>query len=199
VAPAGNITLIRSASDSILIDTGSGANFQPTAGKLSENLDAAGIDAATITKVAFTNAHPDHLWGMIDENDLRFPNASYVVSAAEWNFWTDADLIRKMPEAMHPFVVGAQRNLSRIKDRVTTVKPGADIVTGLRVLDTAGHTPGHISFEFAGGDGLSWSATRCRTRQLHSRIRTGASASTRFPSSRSRTGADCSTVPRPRR
>jgi glyoxylase-like metal-dependent hydrolase (beta-lactamase superfamily II) len=37
---------------------------------------------------------------------------------------------------------------------VKIVKPGEDIVTGLRVLDTAGHTPGHISLEPAGGDGL---------------------------------------------
>jgi len=38
------------------------------------------------------------------------------------------------------------------------LKPGDDIVTGLRVLDTAGHTPGHISLEMAGGDGLIISA-----------------------------------------
>jgi glyoxylase-like metal-dependent hydrolase (beta-lactamase superfamily II) len=34
------------------------------------------------------------------------------------------------------------------------VKPGDDIVTGIRVLDTFGHTPGHVSFEVAGDDGL---------------------------------------------
>jgi glyoxylase-like metal-dependent hydrolase (beta-lactamase superfamily II) len=31
---------------------------------------------------------------------------------------------------------------------------GDDIVTGLRVIDTAGHTPGHLSLEMAGGEGL---------------------------------------------
>jgi glyoxylase-like metal-dependent hydrolase (beta-lactamase superfamily II) len=153
--PAMNITLIRSPSDLVVIDTGAGANFQPTAGKLQEKLDAAGIDRSKVTKVVFTHAHPDHLWGTIDEmNDLRFPNASYVISAAEWNFWADPDLIKKMPEEMHPFVAGAQRNLGRVKDKVTTVKPGEDIVAGLRALDTSGHTPGHMSLELAGGDGL---------------------------------------------
>lgn len=155
VQPAANVTLIRSGSETILVDTGSGANFQPTAGKLAENLEAAGIDRGRVTHVVFTHAHPDHLWGTIDDfNELRFPNARYFVSAAEWNFWTDSDLIKKMPEALHGFVVGAQRNLGRIKDRVTTVRPGTDVVTGVRVLDTAGHTPGHISLEIAGGDGL---------------------------------------------
>lgn len=155
VMPAANITLIRAASELILVDTGSGANFQPSAGKLAENFEAAGIDKAKITHVVFTHAHPDHLWGTIDDfNELRFPNARYVVSDAEWNFWTDGDLIRKMPEPMHGFVVGAQRNLARIRDRVKTVKGGDEIVTGVRVLDTSGHTPGHVSLEVAGGDGL---------------------------------------------
>lgn len=153
--PWMNLTLIRTPSDLILIDTGAGANFQPTAGKLSDNLAAAGVDADKITKVVFTHAHPDHIWGTIDDmNDLRFPNASYVLSEREWNFWMDPDLIKKMPEAMQPFAVGAQRNLGAIKDKMKTVKPGDEIVPGLRVLDTAGHTPGHISFELAGGDGL---------------------------------------------
>jgi glyoxylase-like metal-dependent hydrolase (beta-lactamase superfamily II) len=37
---------------------------------------------------------------------------------------------------------------------VKMVKPGDEIVTGIGVLDTSGHTPGHVSFEVAGGDGL---------------------------------------------
>lgn len=155
VRPATNLTLIRSGSDLVLVDTGSGANFAPTAGKVSENLETAGIDRAKITKIVFTHAHPDHLWGTLDDfNELRFPNASYVVAEAEWNFWTDPDLLKKMPDPLHPFVVGAQKNLARIKDKVTTAKPGQDVIAGVRVLETPGHTPGHMSLEIAGGDGL---------------------------------------------
>ena len=74
----------------MLIDAGSGPNFQPTAGKLLENLEAAGIAPESITKVVFTHAHADHLWGAIDDfgDGDRFPNASYVISAPEWDFWT---------------------------------------------------------------------------------------------------------------
>src|SRR4051794_36177391 len=43
VQPLLNITLIRTPSDLILVDTGAGANFQPTAGRLAENLAAGGI------------------------------------------------------------------------------------------------------------------------------------------------------------
>ena len=34
------------------------------------------------------------------------------------------------------------------------LKPGDDIVTGVRVIATPGHTQGHVALELAGGDGL---------------------------------------------
>jgi glyoxylase-like metal-dependent hydrolase (beta-lactamase superfamily II) len=150
-----NIVLVRTDSDLILVDTGAGSGWQPTLGKLIDNLQAAGIDREKITKVVFTHAHPDHLWGTADgTGELRFPNASYFIAEREWNFWMDADALNKVPENFRGFVLGAKRDLSRIKDKLTTVKPGEDIVTGVRVMDTAGHTPGHVSLEIAGGDGL---------------------------------------------
>jgi glyoxylase-like metal-dependent hydrolase (beta-lactamase superfamily II) len=66
----------------------------------------------------------------------------------------DPNLKSQMPEAMHLFVDGAQKHFSAVKEQVTMLKPGDEVVAGIRVLDTAGHTPGHVSFEVAGGDGL---------------------------------------------
>jgi glyoxylase-like metal-dependent hydrolase (beta-lactamase superfamily II) len=150
-----NVALIRAASDLILVDTGAGGGWQPTAGKLAENLQAAGIDRTKVTKIVFTHAHPDHLWGVADDGGaLRFPNASYFVAEKEWNFWMAEDVVNKLPERFQRFALGAKRDLSRIKDKLKTVKPGDDIVTGVRILDTSGHTPGHISLELAGGEGL---------------------------------------------
>jgi glyoxylase-like metal-dependent hydrolase (beta-lactamase superfamily II) len=150
-----NIPIIRSADDLIIVDIGSGDKYQPSDGRLSANLDASGIDANTITKVVFTHAHPDHVWGTLTESGkLRFPNAIYYVGAAEWNFWMDPNYRNNMPSVLHEFAEGAQRDLGAIKDRVVMLKPGDDIVAGLRVLDTAGHTPGHLSLEMAGGEGL---------------------------------------------
>jgi glyoxylase-like metal-dependent hydrolase (beta-lactamase superfamily II) len=150
-----NVALIRTASDLILVDTGAGGGWQPTAGKLAENLQAAGIDRTKVTKIVFTHAHPDHLWGVADDGGaLRFPNASYFVAEKEWNFWMAEDVVNKLPERFQRFALGAKRDLSRIKDKLKTVKPGDDIVTGVRILDTSGHTPGHISLELAGGEGL---------------------------------------------
>jgi glyoxylase-like metal-dependent hydrolase (beta-lactamase superfamily II) len=150
-----NITLIRTGNDLILIDMGSGDRFMPTAGKLWDNLKAAGIDKAKITKVAFTHGHPDHLWGAVDELDeLVAPDAAFYVAAAEWDFWTGENATRGLPAERAGFVTGARRNYAAIKDRVKMIKAGDEIVSGLRIIDTPGHTQGHVSIEIAGGDGL---------------------------------------------
>ena len=154
-----NIPIIRKGNDLIIVDIGSGDKYQPSDGRLSANLGAAGIDPAAITKVVFTHAHPDHVWGTLTASGaLRFPNATYYVGAAEWDFWMDPDYRNTMPAVLREFAEGAQRDLGAIRDRVVMLKPGHDIVTGLRALDTAGHTPGHLSLEMAGGEGLIISA-----------------------------------------
>jgi glyoxylase-like metal-dependent hydrolase (beta-lactamase superfamily II) len=66
----------------------------------------------------------------------------------------DKDVVSKFPEALRIFPLGAQRTFTAIKERVQMVKPGDDVITGIRVLDTLGHTPGHVSYEIGGGDGL---------------------------------------------
>ena len=150
-----NVTLIRSGTDLILADMGSGDRFMPTAGKLWDNLKTAGIDKAKITKVIFTHGHPDHLWGAIDELDeLIMPDATFYVASAEWNFWTGDNATRGLPPERAGFVTGARRNFAAIKDKVKMVKGGDEIVPGLRIADTPGHTQGHVSLELVGGDGL---------------------------------------------
>jgi glyoxylase-like metal-dependent hydrolase (beta-lactamase superfamily II) len=155
VTQKANLPLLRKGDDLILIDIGAGNKYQASDGKLSANLEIAGIEPAAITKIALTHAHPDHMWAMLrDDGELRFPNATYYIAATEWDYWMNPDCQTNMPGVLHKFARGTQRDFSAIKDRVIMVKPGDDIITGLRVLDTAGHTPGHISFEVAGGEGL---------------------------------------------
>lgn len=150
-----NIPLIRTGSDLILVDNGSGTNFQASAGKLAANLKAAGVDPGSITKVVFTHAHPDHSGATVNpDGTLLCPNANYFISDAEWRFWTDPNYERTLPAALHGFARGAQRDLFAIKERLTRVKPGDEIVPGMRVVDTRGHTPGHVSLELAGRDHL---------------------------------------------
>ena len=150
-----NVTLIGVKDELILVDMGSGDRFMPTAGKLWDNFKAAGIDKRKITKVIFTHGHPDHLWGTIDELDeLVMPDAAYFVASAEWDFWTGANATRGLPSERAGFVTGARRNYAAIKDKVKMIKAGDEIVSGLRIVETPGHTQGHVSLELAGNDGL---------------------------------------------
>jgi glyoxylase-like metal-dependent hydrolase (beta-lactamase superfamily II) len=147
--------LLKSGSDVILMDTGSGTGFQPSAGKVAESLKAAGTDAAAVTKVIYTHAHPDHCWGTLGADGKPiFSNATFHVAEAEWNFWMAPDLASKMPKEMEGMVKTTQSQLGGIKDKVSMFKTGAEVLPGINVLDTVGHTPGHVSFELAGGDGL---------------------------------------------
>jgi glyoxylase-like metal-dependent hydrolase (beta-lactamase superfamily II) len=141
------VSLVASGSEHVLVDAGSGANFQPTAGKLAENLEAAGIDPEKISKVVFTHGHADHLWGAIDDFDdsERFPNASYVISAPEWDFWIDPNTPTRVPDWLKGIARGSARILKRLEGKIERRKPGEQIGAGLSFVETVGHTPGHMS------------------------------------------------------
>jgi glyoxylase-like metal-dependent hydrolase (beta-lactamase superfamily II) len=147
-----NVSLIQDGAEFTIIDCGSGANFMPGAGKLAANLEAAGINRDAVKRVLFTHAHPDHLWGALDDFDTDlFPNATYQISEAEWAFWTDPAIYSKLPEDRAAFAAGAQRILKAIGEKTTRFKPGQEVAPGILAVDTAGHTPGHVAFEVAGG------------------------------------------------
>jgi glyoxylase-like metal-dependent hydrolase (beta-lactamase superfamily II) len=142
-----NATLAKIGDDLVLIDAGSGPNFQPTAGKLSQNLEAAGIDPEKIAKVVFTHGHADHLWGALDdfEDEARFPNATYVIPAAEWDFWTAPDTPERVPDWLKGMARGSARVLKKIEAKVERRRSGETVAPGLTYVDTAGHTPGHMA------------------------------------------------------
>jgi glyoxylase-like metal-dependent hydrolase (beta-lactamase superfamily II) len=148
-----NATLVRTGGELVLIDAGAGANFQPTAGKLLENLEAAGIDPKAITTVVFTHGHADHLWGALDdfEDATRFPNARYVMAAPEWDFWTNPDTASRVPDWLKGMARGSARVLKRIEGKLDRRKAGETVAPGLRYVATLGHTPGHMSVEVESG------------------------------------------------
>ena len=146
--PDCNLTLYRDGTNTVLFDVGSGPNFMPSAGKLSAAMEEFGLDPSEVTHVVFTHAHPDHLWGLMDDFDEPvFSEAKYLISKTEWDFWIDPTTVEKMNEARKTFAVGAKRNLEGIEDKITRFNFGEEILPGVQALDTHGHTPGHTSFE----------------------------------------------------
>ncbi len=150
--PDCNVTLLRSADRVVLFDVGAGGNFMPTAGRLPQSLADAGVDPAEVTDVIFTHAHPDHLWGLLDEFDeILFADAAFHINQTEWDYWRADGTLEAMPEERKSFVVGAQSRLAALEDRITFFKAGDEVVSGVEAVDTAGHTPGHTSFAVHGG------------------------------------------------
>jgi glyoxylase-like metal-dependent hydrolase (beta-lactamase superfamily II) len=151
LTPPCNVTLVRDGTNTVLFDVGSGPDFQPTAGKLFEALEAMGLTPDDITHVVFTHGHPDHLWGLLDEFDEPvFPNAEYMIGQAEFDYWTDPDTVTTIGEARATFAVGAARRLAVIADSVRRLVDGDEPLPGVFARLTPGHTPGHLAFELAG-------------------------------------------------
>ncbi len=148
-----NIPLINTGSELILVDVGGGPNWQPTAGRLAYNLAASGYKPEDVDKVVLTHGHPDHIWGLIDEFDgaPRFPNATYHIADAEWDFWTSDAAVTRLADAFKGFAIGAKKHLPPIAERTTRLKPGAEIAPGFLTMATPGHTPGHMSLIVSSG------------------------------------------------
>lgn len=150
--PDCNPTLLKTGDRLVLFDAGAGPAFMTTTGKLGANLDAAGIDAASVTDVIFTHAHPDHIWGVLDDFDeLLFSEAAYHINQAEWDFWRADETLARMPDNRKSFVVGARNRFAAIEDKVKFFNGGDEVVSGVEAVATPGHTPGHTSFALHGG------------------------------------------------
>lgn len=143
----------------VLIDTGAG-NIGASAPKIFPNLDhstsvtgtllanmrAAGFGPDDVSVVIISHAHPDHIGGTLDESGrLVFANAHYFISTLEWDYWiSDAAAGSAIP--MTHLI---RRNLEPLRDRVTLVEDGNEIVPGIHTIATPGHTIGHLPVSVA--------------------------------------------------
>src|SRR6056297_826914 len=153
LTPPCNLTLYRDGTNAVLFDAGSGHAFMPSAGKLRDALDAAGVAPDEITHVLFTHAHPDHLWGVLDDfDDPVFTNATHMIGQAERDYWTDPATVDTIGTARASFAVGAARRLEAIADRLATFTGGQEVLPGIMAHDTPGHAPGHMAFEIRQGN-----------------------------------------------
>ncbi|MCK8484879.1 MBL fold metallo-hydrolase [Aliiroseovarius sp. S2029] len=130
----------------VLIDVGSGTRWLDTTGRLMGNLEAAGIDPMGITHVVITHAHPDHIWGIRDDFDEPIiPDAEYIIGETERTYWLQDGLVDQVSAERQQFVVGAVNAINAEGVEWTLVGGGAEVVPGVTLLDSPGHTPGHLS------------------------------------------------------
>ncbi|MEM8728327.1 MAG: MBL fold metallo-hydrolase [Pseudomonadota bacterium] len=152
ITPECNLALYRDGTHTVLFDVGSGPDFMASAGTIQDSLNDIGLAPEDITHVVFTHAHPDHIWGLLDEFDEPlFYEATYMMGRAEWDYWWDPETVSRIGEARAAFAVGAKRRMEVIEDTVVRFDPGDEILPGIAALSTPGHTPGHMAFELRQG------------------------------------------------
>ena len=133
----------------VLIDTGLGEFGVPNAGKLLENLRAAGVPASDIDTVLISHFHGDHINGLRNKaGELAFAKAKVMVPAAEYAFWMDDAKMAAAPAGQKGAFENARRTFSAMgPDMLVQFAAGAEVVPGIRSVAAYGHTPGHTLFE----------------------------------------------------
>jgi len=146
------VAVVKNGGKTILCDSGTGAQVQPTAGKLMANMKTAGIDPAKIDTILVSHCHPDHIFGLMekDTNKPVFPNAEIVISDVEYKFWTDPGVIERLPEGRKGLARRIQATFPTWKN-MRQVEGEAEVAPGIRFVAAPGHTPGHRAFHLSSG------------------------------------------------
>lgn len=144
--PGFSPTIVNTGKEIVLIDAGNGSNGfvpRPNGGWLAAQLGPAGFKPEDIDIVALSHGHPDHIGGIIEGGKPLFPNARYLVSQIEHDFWTPE---RNLTSDLQKFADVYRANTKPVIDKLGFLKPGDDIATGIRAVEAYGHTPGHLAF-----------------------------------------------------
>ena len=155
--PRGNLImnvgsfLVRSAGQTLLIDTGLGDKGRPNypQGHLLANLAEVGVQPRDIDQVVITHLHVDHVgWNTLRQGDgwaPTFPNARYRIVRAEWDYFTAperAATLDYMQDSVLPLTDSGQLDLVEGEHRLTPE---------LSLVPSPGHTPAHACVAVASG------------------------------------------------
>lgn len=137
--------LVDTGEQQILIDTGAGSLFGPTLGFFRDNLWMAGYKPEDIDVILITHMHPDHVGGLMHEGEKVFSQATVYVDADDADFWLSEANLNAAAESDKGFFQGAQASLLPYRDsnQLVTFADGDELVSGVTVNPTPGHTPGH--------------------------------------------------------
>jgi len=161
-----NALLVRGPQFVLLIESGCGGRWTDSEreffgiadpGALERGLAARGVRPEDVTHVTASHLHFDHSGGFFtgeqaeagdpardDGSDLRFPRAVHVFQGIEWRAATRPPEFQKA-SYRSPFEAIADRG------RLREVRGDEEILPGVRLRFTGGHTDGHQVIEIDGG------------------------------------------------
>lgn len=148
-----NALLVRGPGFVLLVETGCGTRWTEDEraffgiddpGGLGRGLSALGVAPGDVTHVTCSHLHFDHGGGLFTgdgttpaaEGGLRFPNALHLLQGAE------LDAALQPPEFQKASYRGPFARLAA-SGRVRSVTGDADVLPGVRLRRTGGHTDGH--------------------------------------------------------
>jgi glyoxylase-like metal-dependent hydrolase (beta-lactamase superfamily II) len=92
----------------------------------------AGVDPEDVDVVVLTHLHGDHAGGAVTDGIPAFPNARYVLQRDELD-WAGGPVLNQV--------------VRPLADSLQVVDGAVEMASGITVVPTPGHTPGHQSVE----------------------------------------------------
>ncbi|MEM7291274.1 MAG: MBL fold metallo-hydrolase, partial [Pseudomonadota bacterium] len=118
----------------VLFDTGLGEN-----GNIRGAMAAAGYTPEQVDVVVVTHMHPDHIGGLIIDGNPTFPNARYMISSAEYDFWSPKSGEGRIGELF-------KKKVEPLAEKFSFLTDGGSVASGITAVSCHGHTPGHTAF-----------------------------------------------------
>jgi len=137
--------LIRTDGRNVLVDAGLGpVTFPPfRGGDLPGHLASAGVTPEDVDLVLVTHLHIDHIGWLAREGKPYFPNATVRFGEKDLDQFVRAE----QPDQFSAPIVDVLQKAGRIE----TLSGDASVAPGVNMIDTPGHTLGHMGVVVSSG------------------------------------------------